>query len=56
MIAVAMAVVDDGMHHQHEDLTGNVLTSLNHNYDRYSESDETWYSSWAGSQDSTRFS
>ena len=38
---INVAVVDDGMHHQHEDLTGNVLTSLNHNYDRYSESDET---------------
>ena len=30
---INVAVVDDGMHHQHEDLTGNVLTSLNHNYD-----------------------
>ena len=30
---INVAVVDDGMHHQHEDLAGNVLTSLNHNYD-----------------------
>ena len=30
---INVAVVDDGMHHRHEDLTGNVLTSLNHNYD-----------------------
>ena len=30
---INVAVVDDGMHHQHEDLTGNVLTALNHNYD-----------------------
>ncbi len=30
---INVAVVDDGMHHQHEDLTHNVLTSFNHNYD-----------------------
>ena len=30
---INVAVVDDGMHHQHEDLTDNVLTSFNHNYD-----------------------
>ena len=30
---INVAVVDDGMHYQHEDLTDNVLTSLNHNYD-----------------------
>ena len=30
---INVAVVDDGMHHQHEDLIGNVLTALNHNYD-----------------------
>ena len=30
---INVAVVDDGMHHQHEDLTDNVLTTLNHNYD-----------------------
>ena len=29
---INVAVVDDGMHHQHEDLTDNVLTSFNHNY------------------------
>ena len=32
---INVAVVDDGMHHQHEDLTDNVLTSFNHNYDPY---------------------
>ena len=30
---INVAVVDGGMHHQHEDLTDNVLTSFNHNYD-----------------------
>ena len=30
---INVAVVDDGMHYQHEDLTDNVLTSSNHNYD-----------------------
>ena len=30
---INVAVVDDGMHFQHEDLTDNVLTSFNHNYD-----------------------
>ena len=30
---INVAVVDDGMHYQHEDLTGNVLSSFNHNYD-----------------------
>ena len=30
---INVAVVDDGMHHQHEDLTDNVLTSFNHSYD-----------------------
>ena len=30
---INVAVVDDGMHYQHEDLTDNVLTSFNHNYD-----------------------
>ncbi len=30
---INVAVVDDGMHYWHEDLTGNVLTSFNHNYD-----------------------
>ena len=30
---INVAVVDDGMHYNHEDLTGNVLTSFNHNYD-----------------------
>ena len=29
---INVAVVDDGMHHRHEDLTDNVLTSFNHNY------------------------
>ena len=29
---INVAVVDDGMYYQHEDLTDNVLTSLNHNY------------------------
>ena len=29
---INVAVVDDGMHYQHEDLTDNVLTSFNHNY------------------------
>ena len=29
---INVAVVDDGMHFQHEDLTDNVLTSFNHNY------------------------
>ena len=30
---INVAVVDDGMHYQHKDLTDNVLTSFNHNYD-----------------------
>ena len=30
---INVAVVDDGMHYQHEDLTDNVLTAFNHNYD-----------------------
>ena len=30
---INVAVVDDGMHYRHEDLTDNVLTSFNHNYD-----------------------
>ena len=30
---INVAVVDDGMHYNHEDLTGIVLTSFNHNYD-----------------------
>ena len=30
---INVAVVDDGMHYNHEDLTDNVLTSFNHNYD-----------------------
>ena len=30
---IKVAVVDDGMHFSHEDLTDNVLTSSNHNYD-----------------------
>ena len=30
---INVAVVDDGMHYQHEDLTDNVLTGFNHNYD-----------------------
>ena len=30
---INVAVVDDGMHYSHEDLTDNVLTSFNHNYD-----------------------
>ena len=30
---INVAVVDDGMHYAHEDLTDNVETSLNHNYD-----------------------
>ena len=30
---INVAVVDDGMHYQHEDLRDNVLTSFNHNYD-----------------------
>ena len=30
---INVAVVDDGMHHQHEDLKDNVDTSFNHNYD-----------------------
>ena len=30
---INVAVVDDGMHYGHEDLTDNVLTALNHNYD-----------------------
>ena len=29
---INVAVVDDGMHYRHEDLTDNVLTSFNHNY------------------------
>ena len=29
---INVAVVDDGMHYQHEDLTDNVLTAFNHNY------------------------
>ena len=29
---IHVAVVDDGMHHQHEDLTDNVDTSKNHDY------------------------
>ena len=30
---INVAVVDNGMHYQHEDLTDNVLTAFNHNYD-----------------------
>ena len=30
---INVAVVDGGMHYQHEDLTDNVLTAFNHNYD-----------------------
>ena len=30
---INVVVVDDGMHYTHEDLTDNVDTSLNHNYD-----------------------
>ncbi len=30
---INVAVVDDGLHYRHEDLTDNVLTSFNHNYD-----------------------
>ena len=30
---INVAVVDDGMHYGHEDLTDNVNTTLNHNYD-----------------------
>ena len=30
---INVAVVDDGMHYNHEDLTDNVLASFNHNYD-----------------------
>ena len=30
---INVAVVDDGMHYRHEDLTDNVFTTLNHNYD-----------------------
>ena len=30
---ITVAVVDDGMHYQHEDLIDNVLTAFNHNYD-----------------------
>ena len=30
---INVAVVDDGMHYGHEDLTDNVLTAFNHNYD-----------------------
>ena len=30
---INVAVVDDGMHYRHEDLTDNVLASFNHNYD-----------------------
>ena len=30
---INVAVVDDGMHYRHEDLTDNVDTTLNHNYD-----------------------
>ena len=30
---INVAVVDDGMYYWHEDLTDNVLTSFNHNYD-----------------------
>ena len=29
---ITVTVVDDGMHHQHEDLTGNVDTSRNHDF------------------------
>ena len=31
---INVAVVDNGMHYQHEDLTDNVLTAFNHNYYR----------------------
>ena len=31
---INVAVVDSGMHYQHEDLTDNVLTAFNHNYYR----------------------
>ncbi len=30
---INVAVVDDGIHYQHDDLTDNVLTRFNHNYD-----------------------
>ena len=30
---INVAVVDTGMHYQHDDLADNVLTSFNHNYD-----------------------
>ena len=30
---ITVAVVDDGMHYQHEDLIDNALTAFNHNYD-----------------------
>ena len=30
---INVAVVDHGMHYRHEDLTDNVLTTFNHNYD-----------------------
>ena len=30
---INVAVVDHGMHYRHEDLTDNVLTAFNHNYD-----------------------
>ena len=32
---INVAVVDGGMHYQHEDLTDNVLTAFNHNYAAY---------------------
>ena len=30
---INVAVMDDGIHYQHDDLTDNVLTRFNHNYD-----------------------
>ena len=44
---INVAVVDDGMHYNHEDLRDNVLTSLNHNYDP-DQTDIYDYYQWHG--------
>ena len=44
---INVAVVDDGMHFIHEDLTDNVDTSLNHNYDP-DQTDIYDYFGWHG--------
>ena len=44
---INVAVVDDGMHYTHQDLTDNVDASLNHNYDPH-QTDIYHYFEWHG--------